>query len=305
MSAARDEFDQLMDAGYKERRRGHPADDDDDTRSFLNLSDDEDHEDVTPPASHADPDEGLARTSLSQARTTIPLTRYGANTGPKGVISDAQHFRDSRRLHRVSMRSTSTLSSQVRNGIPVQEPQLPEEKLDESDEDVDDDLDNDFMKQWRSNRLRELQSGQHNNRSRHHARERSRRLYGGLPIVDGDGYLDAVDNSPPDTVVVVYIYDDYVSLSLIPLPDTFNTTDVQQSEVSALIEDCVRGLARKHLDARFIKLHYEDAEMEPAGVPALLAYRGGNKFAGLVPIIQDIPEDADVSETTLETVLRR
>ncbi|KXL48478.1 MAG: hypothetical protein FE78DRAFT_29090 [Acidomyces sp. 'richmondensis'] len=288
MSAARDEFDQLMDAGYKERRTGHPADDDDDeTRSFLNLSDEEDHEDVTPPASHADPDEALTRTSLSQARTTIPLTRYGANTGPKGVISDAQHFRDSRRLHRISMRSTSTLASRVHNGMPVQEPQVPGEKLDESDEeDFDDDLDNDFMKQWRSNRLRELQSGQHNGRSRHHTREPSRRMYGGLPIVDGDGYLDAVDKSPPDVVVVVYIYDDY-------------------SEVSTLIEDCVRGLARKHLDTRFVKLHYQDAEMEPAGVPALLAYRGGNKFAGLVPIIQDIPEDADVSEKTLETVLRR
>jgi hypothetical protein len=45
--------------------------------------------------------------------------------------------------------------------------------------------------------------------------------------------------------------------------------------------------------------------MEPAGVPALLAYRGGDKFAGLVPIIQEIPDDADLSATTLERVLKR
>lgn len=75
--------------------------------------------------------------------------------------------------------------------------------------------------------------------------------------------------------------------------------------MSTSIEECVRGLARRHLDTRFVKLHYLDAEMEPAGVPALLAYRGGDKFAGLVPIISEIPDDADVSETTLEMLLRR
>lgn len=56
---------------------------------------------------------------------------------------------------------------------------------------------------------------------------------------------------------------------------------------------------------RFVKLHFEDAEMEPAGVPALLAYRNGDKFAGLVPVIQEIPDDADLSASTLEMVLKR
>ena len=40
-------------------------------------------------------------------------------------------------------------------------------------------------------------------------------------------------------------------------------------------------------------------------MPALLAYQGGEKFAGLVPIIQEIPDDADLSANTLETVLKR
>lgn len=45
--------------------------------------------------------------------------------------------------------------------------------------------------------------------------------------------------------------------------------------------------------------------MEPAGVPAVLAYRNGDKFAGLVPILQEIPDDADLSAITLENVMRR
>lgn len=75
--------------------------------------------------------------------------------------------------------------------------------------------------------------------------------------------------------------------------------------MSAIIEDCVRTLARTYRDTRFVKLHYHDAQMESAGVPALLAYRGGEKFAGLVPIIQEIPDDADMSADTLDVVLQR
>lgn len=45
--------------------------------------------------------------------------------------------------------------------------------------------------------------------------------------------------------------------------------------------------------------------MEPAGVPALLAYRDGDKFAGLVPVLHEIPDDAELSAAVLESVLRR
>jgi hypothetical protein len=54
-----------------------------------------------------------------------------------------------------------------------------------------------------------------------------------------------------------------------------------------------------------VKLHFEDAQMEPAGVPALLAYRGGEKFAGLVPMIDELPDDAELSSIVIETLLKR
>ena len=75
--------------------------------------------------------------------------------------------------------------------------------------------------------------------------------------------------------------------------------------VSVSVEECIRSIARKHNTTRFVKLHYRDAEMEPAGVPAVLAYRGGEKFAGLVPVIQEIPDDAELSARTLESVMKR
>ena len=45
--------------------------------------------------------------------------------------------------------------------------------------------------------------------------------------------------------------------------------------------------------------------MEPAGVPAVIAYRNGDKFAALVPLINELPDDADLSALTIESVMKR
>jgi hypothetical protein len=72
-----------------------------------------------------------------------------------------------------------------------------------------------------------------------------------------------------------------------------------------MVEACMRDVAQKNDTTRFIKLHYEEAEMEIAGVPAVLAYKNAEKFAGLVPLIDELPEDSELSAVSLETVFRR
>lgn len=64
-------------------------------------------------------------------------------------------------------------------------------------------------------------------------------------------------------------------------------------------------VARSHSSVRFVKLHYEEAQMEPAGVPALLAYRAGEKFAGLVPVLDEMGDDDDLSAEAVRDALRR
>lgn len=214
-NAAQTEFNELM--RDKERRTAHPEDDNSDARSFLNLSDDENDNDRTPPASNYDPDESAPRASTSSARNIIPRTRYGANTGPKGVISDAQNFRDSQRNHRTSLRSLVGSQQQQQNQVYdepaqrhwTQDPTSGLEKLEEGDDGLDEEADEGFMQKWRQGRLKEMQNGAYE--SGIHNSGRQRRSYGSLKTVDGEGYLDAVEKSPSGTVVAVYIYDDMVS----------------------------------------------------------------------------------------------
>jgi hypothetical protein len=297
MASAQEEFNELMrDKGH---RVSHPEDDDD-RRSSLDPSDEEDH---TPSGSQQDEDDQPApRPSVSSYRSTIPTTRYQANTGVKGVIADAQHWQDSCRDKRASARSVLNLSSQTQTlTLDHSAPASHLPSLDEDEDGMFDDLDDDFMDQWRKSRMQELQSGPKQSKSQ--ADFGSGGLFGGMVTVDGDGFLEAVDNSQ-GAVVVVYIYDEKVSREQTREPGPVQA-DQDKSDVSTEIERCLRKLAGKHQDTRFIKLHFEDAQMEPAGVPALLAYRNGEKFAGLIPIIDELPDDADLSSTVIEAVLQR
>ncbi|KAF2863256.1 thioredoxin-like protein [Piedraia hortae CBS 480.64] len=230
MSAAQDEFDQLMRSGQHRLKR---------TQSDDECSNSEEG---------ASPEITTAQQRVGKSRDKIPKTRYQANTGPKGVISDAQDYADSRQ--------------RTQNGTRA---------CDSKDDD-------DFMRKWRIGRLQELRSGR--------KAEIEPRQWGGMPTVDGERYLEAVDQSPSGTVVVVFIFDD-------------------RSQVSTVIEGCLRNLARRYADqTRFIKMHYCEAQMERAGVPALLAYEDGEKFATLVPLIDELPEEGEVSPKTVEAVLK-
>lgn len=79
----------------------------------------------------------------------------------------------------------------------------------------------------------------------------------------------------------------------------------QQSSESQFVEDCFNTLARRYATTRFVKLHHQEAEMDPAVVPAVLAYKGGELFANIMRIVDEIPPGRNLSTDSLELVLRR
>jgi hypothetical protein len=72
-----------------------------------------------------------------------------------------------------------------------------------------------------------------------------------------------------------------------------------------MVEDQMREVAKRNDTTRFVKLHYEDAEMEVAGVPAVIAYRNADKFAALVPLMDEFPHDSELTALSIETIFRR
>lgn len=200
MSLAQEEVDRLFNE--KPRVRGHPEDHDNDESDSGNDSDidsndnhNHNHNMVAKPAPYH-----------------VPSTTFAANTGPKGVIADAQAYE---RARKKSFRRTLMSAAGLSRGHDAQQPPQQSQQqqsgggLDPnltqpaSDEGEDDR----FMRQWRQARMEELQQEP----VRRRMSPGGKRRYGTVDSVDANGYLDAVEKSPPDTVVVVCIYDPEVS----------------------------------------------------------------------------------------------
>ncbi|KAF2137539.1 uncharacterized protein K452DRAFT_235856 [Aplosporella prunicola CBS 121167] len=270
MNAAQEEFDELF--RDKDRNNRHPEDrQDSHSESDNDSTGQDDEKDIDSDFGDYDRED---EDSSMRTRYTIPQARSEANTGPKGVIADAQAFEQAKKQRFNFLRKD-----------PV--PSRPRKNTKSEKSSVSDD-DDEFMNRWRENRLKQLQSDPKRvvSRSRSRTDSPSQRMYGRLVTVDSDGYLEAIEQSPQSTTIVVFIYDDH-------------------SEISNMVEDCLRTLARRNGMVKFVKFHFEDAEMNVAGVPAILAYRGGEKFAGMVPVMDEIPDDAELNDVTLEVAMKK
>ncbi|KAG5300847.1 phosducin [Histoplasma ohiense] len=272
MSAAQDEVDRLLNP--KEKVSCHPEDRlTSDNDSNLSFSEEESLTYV-----HSDTEDDPSPNMISKASGYhIPTTIFEANTGPKGVIADAQSFeRAKKRSFRRTFMNVAGLEHTYYSNSTKSEQDT--QQANEASPPPDETEDERFMRQWREARMLELQ------RKSKRRVSPSKRRYGTVEVVNANGYLDAIEKVTPDTVVVVCIYD-------------------PESPESNIVEDCLATVARKQVTTRFVKLHYEIAEMEHVTPPALLAYRNGDVFATIMDIFHQLPSGRDCSSASLEDLL--
>ncbi|RAR13225.1 thioredoxin-like protein [Stemphylium lycopersici] len=272
-NAAQDEFNELI--RDKDRETRHPED-----RHDI----DSDASEPESPGAAADylekvdTDDELDLPANMRANYYMPSLRSEANTGPKGVIADAQAFEQAKKQARRFTWKKGAAAPPAQYSVSA----YHEDKAGSSDEDGDEG----FMRQWRENRLKELQNVGERIRSR--TNSPSRRVYGSMPLVDGEGYLDAVDKTASATTVVVFVYNSHL-----------------EAATSQLFEQVMQDVAKRNDTVRFVKMDNLDAEIEDAGVPGILAYRGGEKFADILGLRDQFPHDRELSAVSLETLMRQ
>ena len=272
---AQEEADRILN--YRPGATSHPEDSHSHSHSHPKERDQDSSEDERQPAyrhrrrairsrhiredSDADTDDESAMATMTTTKQsyTVPTTTYFANTGPKGVIADAQNFHRARRS--TFRRTITSISDSLNFSRSKSRNRSPKRKAgttnSNSGSEVElSDEDEQFLAQWRQQRLAELQDQVSSNGPVH----TGRKTYGNLEQVNADGYLNAVEHTPKETNVVVLLND----------PD---------NRQSLAVEDEIRQMAYKWTSVRFIKLHHEIAEMETVEIPAILAYRGGDVFA--------------------------
>ena len=203
-TAAQDEF-AAFEAANISRSRVHPEDA---SRSSTpsNGSTTLHSDNASPPPS---------RPRMSESIDIPENSSFHANTGPKGVIADARSFETAKKR---SFRQTLSAfshgaSSPLFGSKSKKQFDYSREKSPSPDRSASSD-DEEFMNQWRANRLDELLTMKQQELGRR--RSPSKRKYGTVVAVDPVGYLDAIEKVHQDTTVVVLIYDDEVSCPPFP-----------------------------------------------------------------------------------------
>lgn len=199
--ALKEEVDRLFNT--KERIYCHPED----LNNNSEFESSSESEDESQPYVHSDSEEDTSHNMVSRAAAyTIPTTQFDANTGPKGVISDAQSFeRAKKRSFRRTLLGVTGFDNQPSSRPAREDTKLLRERR-ATEGSVSEEDEEQFMRRWREARMQELQQ---------RARSKtgpSKKMYGSVELVDAVGYLDAIEKVPPDTVVVVCIYDPEVRL---------------------------------------------------------------------------------------------
>ena len=206
-SAAQDEVDTLF-ANQRTRTTTHPEDARHSTDNSPPASDTDDHSPL-----YSSDDEKPRRPSMPSAVYQLPTsTIFDANTGPKGVIADAKSF------DRARKRSFRQTIQALSNGVFGEKQKTPSPTRSRggssSPELSAEEDDAEFVKAWREKRVNEMQkTAGHDHRTRRLSP--SKRRYGSVVTVEPMGYLDAIEKVAAETVVVVLIYDDQVSRSLL------------------------------------------------------------------------------------------
>lgn len=155
------------------------------------------------------------------AEVKLPPASFDAGraTGVKGVIADARNYENAKKSKwsekvRSARRSVIGLTTHIASNNKGSSDS-------ESAHSGEDDEEN-FLRQWRESRRRELES-EDRSRVRNRRTSPSVRTYGRFEEVDALGYLDAIEKVSRDTTVVVFVYDHDVSppyVSLVrPPPD--------------------------------------------------------------------------------------
>ena len=137
----------------------------------------------------------------------IPAVAFEANTGPKGVIADAQSFDRARK--RTFRQTLSGLSSAFGSNVAGLADRLPFSRSREGS-DVSEDDDDKFLEDWRARRLVELEEKNGRAVQTRRTSPSKRSWMKRLTTVDALGYLDAVENTLRDTIVIVLVTDDKV-----------------------------------------------------------------------------------------------
>ena len=249
------------------------ADNDDDRRAGDDL-DDASNADISDSEDDEYYFEGLPpNSSTTTASTQQSQLRPSGNTGVKGVLADyreakriEQLTKDEERKDRLEALHRATrpaVSDRISNGRK----DVINDKNDSGDSELDD-SDDEFLQQFRSQRLAQLQST-----------STSHPTFGSLTQTSPEDYVTLVDTVDPQVFLIVFLYEPSI---------------LQCRQLQSILEKVAPSMNY----AKFIEVNALDANpnLDTICLPAILIYKQGKLVHNLVRFTDDLPKGYGVDE---------
>ena len=217
-----------------------------------------------------------------QAATTMPL-RPSGNTGVKGVIADYKEAKRDEQLQKAEERleNMKRLQRATQPAIrPREERNGSEMKQGSIGSDSDnDDIDDDFVKQFRMQRLAQLQNKSNETQCP--------KIFGTLSSKTPDEYVELIDDIDPQVFVIVHLYEPSIS-------------------ESRMLHAALDKVAQTMEYAKFIEVHALAANpnLDLISLPAILIYKGGTLVHNMIKFTDGLPKAFTVNDVkeSLEAV---
>ncbi|CAH8584862.1 unnamed protein product [Schistosoma rodhaini] len=197
-------------------------------------------------------------------------------TGPKGVVADYKRFKklESRRNAEKERKVVEYAKQHSLSCRPYSE-DVKEDEHTHSTLNASDDSDDEFLTQYRQNRINELRKA-----------NESLPTFNKIYDLVADTFIDEIDNTNKDTTVIVFIYEN-------------------GNKSCAKVNTCLEKIFQSYPHVKFCRIRASEAHLSHrfsrCGVPAIVVYKNGELIGNLLSITKDL--DLEFCPNDLENYL--
>ncbi|KAJ8046881.1 Phosducin-like protein [Holothuria leucospilota] len=225
--------------------------------------DDDDDDDVKCSGEDADCGEGETSCQPDEDFTSGSAT----HTGPKGVLEDWRRYKQLETERRKEQEDERmALARKLALTCRTYDDDLKDKQEDEELAELGLDLEDEFLKQYREQRMKEMTDQLVKNRP----------VFGSVLELTRENYVDAIDNENKSVSVVVHVYGN-------------------SSPGCEALDGCFQCLCKEYPTVKFCRAAATAMQVSHSfcqnGLPALLVYRGGQLVGNFVKVTDYLGED--------------
>lgn len=246
--------------------------------NYCSSSEDEDDDDNGNDDSGSCDEENGSKTLKGPNITPPEIGEYDGhctNTGPKGVVTDWQRFKQLESERRAEQEAerfqlAKKLTLTCRSYLDEEKAKAEDEKFMENLENELEEFEDEFLNEYRRRRVEEMRAALAN-----------MPRFGRVITLSRHQYLEAIDNEKPTVTIIVHIYEEGV-------------------RACQAMNGCLMCLAQEYPTVKFCRILASETSLSlkfaARGVPALLVYKNKELIGNFIRVSDELGDDFFASD---------